>query len=157
MSQTPLPSLGLQQLKEAWGCLRLQLRPAHLRLFLLLLITPLFSFQWPPAPIADSSPEADLSVRLPSLAIIAHAPLILMSFSRSIPGSPRASRRSRPSASLGRAPDSAAPHCTASLLFSTNHCVAFSYRAAHNIARWHGFLTSFLTLPSFYLRLQMLA
>ncbi len=71
---------------------------------------PPFSFQWPPAPIADSSPEADLSVRLPSLAIIAHAPLILMSFSRSIPGSPRASRRSRPSASLGRAPDSAAPH-----------------------------------------------
>ncbi len=36
---------------------------------------PFFSFQWPPSPIADTSPEADLNVRLPLLTIAAHAPL----------------------------------------------------------------------------------
>lgn len=32
-------------------------------------------FPWPTSPMADTSPEADLSMRLPSLTIAAHTPL----------------------------------------------------------------------------------
>ncbi len=113
---------------------------------------PPFSFQWPPAPIADSSPEADLSVRLPSLTIK------IMSFSRSISGSPRVSRCSRPSASLGHAPDSAAPHTALPppLLNQSLWHLQLPRRAQHCPLAWLSNLLSF-SLPSFYLRLQMLA
>jgi len=51
-----------QQLKLMQSCLRLQHRPSHLSLFLMFLMTS-FSFQLPPAPIADAS------MRLPLLAV----------------------------------------------------------------------------------------
>ncbi len=81
-----------------------------------------------------------------------------MSFSRSISGSPRASRRSRPSASLGHAPDSAAPHTALPppLLNQSLQCLHLPCRTQHCPLAWLSNLLSF-SLPSFYLRLQMLA
>ncbi len=82
--------LQLQQAKQAWGCLRLQHWPTHLSLFLLLLITT-FSFQWPPAPVADTS------VRLPLLTD--QATQVLQNF---LPVAYSNSRRSKRKAASAR-------------------------------------------------------